>query len=178
MSKGSGITRDQVYEEVWREPMAVVGERYGVSRPTVKWACLQMGVPLPPQGYWAHLAKGRKILEQPRLPARRANQPQTISRADLVKQEPRSRRKGNHRQRARSVEERKRILEEDIKRADLMEEVDGWHRAESIRRYLGELDRRIASGATPTGGYAEWRLWAERCAADLDYSRSRAELNE
>ena len=63
-----------------------------------------------------------------------------------------------------------------IKRAELIDEVDGWHRAESIRRYLDELDRRIAAGGIPTEGYAEWRAWAERCAVDLDYSNSRVEF--
>lgn len=172
------IDREVLYEEVWKAPMITVGEKYGVSRPTIKWACIQMGIPLPPQSYWTHLAHDLKIVEQPPLPRRRQDQPQTISRAELVKQEPPSRRKGNHRQRARWIEERKRILEEDIKRADLMEEVDGWHRAESIRRYLAELDRRIAAGGTPTEGYGEWRVWAERCATDVDYSSSRVELDE
>jgi hypothetical protein len=55
---------------------------------------------------------------------------------------------------------------------------DGWRRAESIRRYLDELDRRIAAGGTLTEGYAEWRAWAEQCAIDFDYFNSRVELDE
>lgn len=177
MAHKPGIDRDALYEEVWKAPMLKVGEKYGLSRPTIKWACIQMGIPLPPQSYWTHLAHGLKIVAQPALPQRRQDQPQTISRAELVKQEPPSCRKGNPLQRARWSEERERIREEDIKRAELMEEVDGWHRAESIRRYLGELDRRIAADGMPTEGYAEWRAWAERCAADLDYSSSRVEFD-
>jgi len=178
MAHKPGIDRDALYEEVWKAPMLKVGEKYSVSRPTIKWACIQMGIPLPPQSYWTHLAHGLKIVAQPPLPQRRQDQPQTISRAELVKQEPPSRRKGNPRQRARFIEELQRIREEDIKRADLMEEVDGWQRAESIRRYLSALDRRIAAGGIPTEGYAEWRAWAERCATDVDYSNSRVELDD
>jgi hypothetical protein len=170
MSKSLSIGRDQLYEEVWRAPMMVVGERYGISRATIKWACIQMGIPLPPQAYWTHLARGRKIVEQPPLPPRRANQPQTINRADLLKQERPSRRTVEQRRKTQKLRQEKarRILEEEIRYAGLMEEVDGWHRAESIRRYLGELDRRIASGGIPTEGHAEWRGWAEAVADELD----------
>jgi hypothetical protein len=171
------LDRNRLYDEVWRIPMITLGEKYGVSRPTIKWACMQMGVPLPPQAYWTHLARGRKIVDQPPLPLRRANQPQTIRRADLLKQERPSRRTVEQRRKARKlrVEKARHIMEEEIRYADLMEEVDGWHRAESIRRYLSELDRRLAAGGTPIEGYAEWRAWVEQCAADLDYSSSRVE---
>jgi hypothetical protein len=144
--------------------MMVVGERYGISRPTIKWACIQMGIPLPPQSYWTHLSHGLKIVEQSPLPPRGWNQPQTISRAELLKQEPK--RRGTPEQLRKRREKARRILEENIRYGALMEEVDGWHRAESIRRYLSELDRRIAAGGTPTEGYAEWRTWVEQCAAD------------
>ncbi|WNC88828.1 hypothetical protein RI103_14085 [Paraburkholderia sp. FT54] len=174
MAKQQSLDRYELYEQVWQFPMIKLGERYGVTRATIKWACTRMGIPLPHQGYWAHLAAGLAKAKAP-LPPRSADQPKTISRADLLKQEPPNRRKGNHRQRSRWIEERKRILEEDIKRANLMMEVDGWHRAESIRRYLGELDKRVALGGTPAEGYAEWRAWTERCAMDLDYSSSRVE---
>jgi hypothetical protein len=56
----SDIHRDALYSEVWQAPMIEVGKKYGVSRPTVKWACTQMGVPLPPQSYWTHLAHDLK----------------------------------------------------------------------------------------------------------------------
>lgn len=178
MARKPEIERDVLYEEVWKNPMITVGEKYGVSRPTIKWACIQMGIPRPPQSYWTHIAHGLRIVERPPLPPRAQDQPQTISRAELVKQEPPSRRKGNPLQRARLTAERKRLHEEEIKRADLMDEVEGWHRAETIRRYIAELDRRIAAGGTPTEGYADWRAWAERCAVELDYSDSRVEFDE
>lgn len=177
MSKSLSIDRDTLYNEVWRIPMITLGqEKYGVSRSTIKWACMQMGVPLPPQAYWTHLARGRKIVDQPTLPPRRQNQPQTIGRAELMKREPK-----NHEtfeQLLKGREKALRIMEEEIRYAEFMEEVDGWHRAEPIRRYLSELDRRIAVGGTPNEGYAEWRAWAERCAVELDCSDSRVEFDE
>jgi translation initiation factor 1 (eIF-1/SUI1) len=177
MSKSLSIDRDTLYNEIWRIPMITLGqEKYGVSRSTIKWACMQMGVPLPPQAYWTHLARGRKIVDQPPLPPRRQNQPQTISRAELMKQEPKN--PETFEQLLKRRQKALRIMEEEIRYAELMEEVDGWQRAESIRRYLSELDRRIAAGGTSTEGYAEWRAWAERCATDLDSSTSRVELDE
>lgn len=132
MSKSLSIDRDTLYNEVWRIPMITLGqEKYGVSRSTIKWACMQMGVPLPPQAYWTHLARGRKIVDQPTLPPRRQNQPQTIGRAELMKREPK-----NHEtfeQLLKGREKALRIMEEEIRYAEFMEEVDGWHRAEPIR---------------------------------------------
>jgi len=57
MTKGASIDRDTLYDEIWRIPMITLGEeKYGVSRPTIRWACIQMGVPRPPQTYWAQTA--------------------------------------------------------------------------------------------------------------------------
>lgn len=176
MQKREDIDRDTLYDEVWRIPMITLGEeKYGVSRPTIKWACIKMGIPKPPQTYWAHLAAGLKTERSP-LPPRGWNQPQTISHAELLKQGPK--RRGTPEQIRKRREKARRILEESVRYGALMEEVDGWHRAESIRRYLSELDHRITAGGTPVERYAEWRAWAERCAADLDYSGSRVALVE
>lgn len=43
------IDRDWLYEQVWKVPMAELGKKFGVSRETVKIACIQLNVPLPPQ---------------------------------------------------------------------------------------------------------------------------------
>jgi hypothetical protein len=174
------MDRDTLYNEVWQAPMIEVGKKHGISRPTVKWACMQMGVPLPPQSYWTHLAHGLRITEQPPLPRRRADQPQTISRSDLLKQERPSRRTVEQRRKTQKIraEKARLIMEEELRYGELLTEVDDWHRAESIRRYLGELDRRIALGGQPVDGYIEWRAWAERRVKDLDYSNLRVELDE
>jgi len=50
--------REKLYEEVWKEPVLVVADRYGVSNVALAKACRKLAVPLPPRGYWARI-KGR-----------------------------------------------------------------------------------------------------------------------
>lgn len=52
------LGRGELYELVWQVPMIELGKRYGVSRDAIRWACFQLRVPLPPQGYWGSLRAG------------------------------------------------------------------------------------------------------------------------
>jgi hypothetical protein len=61
------ISREQLYVEVWAEPMTTVAQRYKVSSSFLARVCERLGVPRPPRGFWAQRAVGIK-LEQPPLP--------------------------------------------------------------------------------------------------------------
>jgi hypothetical protein len=60
--------REKLYEEVWKEPVLVVANRYGVSNVALAKACRKLAVPLPPRGYWAKVQAGRKPPPRPPLP--------------------------------------------------------------------------------------------------------------
>ncbi len=60
--------REKLYEEVWKEPVLVVANRYGVSNVALAKACRKLAVPLPPRGYWARIRAGRKAPPRPPLP--------------------------------------------------------------------------------------------------------------
>lgn len=64
------IAREQLYEEVWAEPMVTVAARYNVSSSYLARVCERMNVPRPARGHWAKLAAGkpspRKPLPEPR----------------------------------------------------------------------------------------------------------------
>lgn len=64
------LSREQLYELVWKEPMLRVGERFGVSSSYMARVCTELRVPRPPRGYWAQLEFG-KAPSQPPLPAAR-----------------------------------------------------------------------------------------------------------
>ena len=59
--------RAKLYEEVWAEAVTKVARRYGISDVALRKICRKLAVPLPPLGYWAKLAAGKK-LPTPRLP--------------------------------------------------------------------------------------------------------------
>lgn len=60
--------REKLYDEVWKEPVLVVANRYGVSDVASAKACRNLAVPLPPRGYWAKVRAGRKAPPRPSLP--------------------------------------------------------------------------------------------------------------
>jgi hypothetical protein len=57
--------RAKLYEEVWKEAVTTVAKRYGVSDVALRKICRKLAVPLPPLGYWAKLAAGKKLPTPP-----------------------------------------------------------------------------------------------------------------
>jgi hypothetical protein len=53
--------REELYEQVWTEPVTKVAKRYAISDVGLRKICLDLEVPLPPVGYWAKLAAGRAV---------------------------------------------------------------------------------------------------------------------
>lgn len=70
-AQAAPMSREQLYELVWREPMLRVAERLGVSSSYMARVCTELRVPRPPRGYWAQLQFG-KAPAQPTLPQARA----------------------------------------------------------------------------------------------------------
>lgn len=62
------IKREQLYKEVWAEPMLKVANRNKVSASFLARVCRRMRVPCPPRGYWARKRSGEAIAIPP-LPA-------------------------------------------------------------------------------------------------------------
>ena len=66
-SPTASVTREQLYEQVWAEPMVTVAARYDVSGSFLARVCADLNVPRPPRGYWAQLEVG-KAPPRPPLP--------------------------------------------------------------------------------------------------------------
>lgn len=82
------VTREQLYEEVWREPMLKVGQRHGVSSSFLARVCSALNVPRPPRGYWAKLEFGKNPGKPPPLPEARVEDKLVWNRthdADIVR---------------------------------------------------------------------------------------------
>lgn len=65
------LTRDELWELVWSEPVRTVASRFGMSDVTFKKYCARAGVPVPERGYWTKLAAGKAVARVP-LPPREA----------------------------------------------------------------------------------------------------------
>ena len=53
INKETRVSREQLYEEVWAEPMTTVALKYEVSSSFMARICTRLKVPRPPRGYWA-----------------------------------------------------------------------------------------------------------------------------
>lgn len=77
--------RAKLYEEVWAEAVTTVAKRYGISDVALRKICKQLAVPLPPLGYWAKIAAGKK---PPTPPLPRYSGPEALVRQRYVSDVP------------------------------------------------------------------------------------------
>lgn len=59
--------REELYKEVWDEPLVKLAERYGISAVALGKVCRKLKIPLPGTGYWIKKEFG-KAPEQTPLP--------------------------------------------------------------------------------------------------------------
>jgi hypothetical protein len=82
------ISREELHELVWSEPMTKVAERFEVSGSYMARICTLLNVPRPERGHWAKLAVGKAAPTVP-LPEARPGDPLSWSREG--EPQPRSR---------------------------------------------------------------------------------------
>jgi hypothetical protein len=88
------ISRQELYNLVWAEPMTVVSKRFGLSDNGLRKHCKSMDIPTPPMGYWSKLKYGKKteIIPLPKVSA--SNKQSTeISEKEIVLSAPLNRNK-------------------------------------------------------------------------------------
>jgi len=73
--------RSKLYQEVWAQPVTRVAKSYGISDVGLRKICRKLGVPMPPLGYWAKLAAGKRV---PTPPLPRHSGPTEIVRRRFV----------------------------------------------------------------------------------------------
>jgi hypothetical protein len=55
------ISRTQLYERVWRQPIVHVAKDFGISDVGLRKICKRNNIPTPPAGYWAKVAHGKRV---------------------------------------------------------------------------------------------------------------------
>jgi hypothetical protein len=65
------LTREELYERVWAQPMHTLAPTFGISDVALKKTCRRMRVPTPGRGYWAkkHAGVAVRRTPLPKLPA-------------------------------------------------------------------------------------------------------------
>jgi hypothetical protein len=60
--------REQLYDDVWAEPMTAVAKKYNLSDNGLRKRCKSLNIPIPPFGYWPKKKAGKVVAERPALP--------------------------------------------------------------------------------------------------------------
>jgi hypothetical protein len=60
------LTREQLFEFAWQDPMRTLATRYGLSDRGLAKICMRLHVPVPGRGYWAQKAANKEVF-RPRL---------------------------------------------------------------------------------------------------------------
>lgn len=71
------LSRAELYELVWSEPVTKVAERFGITGTGLRKICDRHDVPVPPRGHWAKVAANKKV-PRPRLPRPREGDERVI----------------------------------------------------------------------------------------------------
>ncbi len=54
------IDREELYQLAWKEPMAKLCHKFGITDVALKKHCKRLKIPTPYRGYWARLEAGQK----------------------------------------------------------------------------------------------------------------------
>jgi hypothetical protein len=88
------ITREELYEMVWAEPMISICKKYGLSDNGLRKHCKKLNIPTPPVGYWEKLKHGKNPEKSP-LPKEKAESIQSteLCEREIMLTQPPDRRK-------------------------------------------------------------------------------------
>jgi hypothetical protein len=59
------LTRQELYDLVWSEPLTALSKRFSVKYTALRRICNEMKVPVPPNGYWSKLKFGKHVMVIP-----------------------------------------------------------------------------------------------------------------
>ena len=65
------ISREDLYDRVWREPMRTIAPTLGLSDVGLRKVCVKAHIPVPERGHWARVQAGKKTIKSA-LPPRPA----------------------------------------------------------------------------------------------------------
>lgn len=72
------LSRDELYERVWTDPVRTVAESFGISDVGLKKICAKAEIPVPERGYWTKLRNGKPVVRV-KLPLRGPAMPDEIA---------------------------------------------------------------------------------------------------
>lgn len=65
MSDTIHLTRRELYDQVWSEPIWTLARKYGFSDVWLAKICRKHNIPRPPRGYWTRKQAGQRVTQTP-----------------------------------------------------------------------------------------------------------------
>jgi hypothetical protein len=59
------IKREELYEQVWAQPLTTLAASYGISDVGLRKICNKLKVPLPGRGFWRRISTGSRLKKSP-----------------------------------------------------------------------------------------------------------------
>jgi len=187
----SRLSRIELYELVWSEPMRSLARKFNVSDVRLGKICRQEDIPLPGVGYWAKRAAGKSVMLPP-MPRRALGQSDLVAgiavgllvagewayrsrRIEMrewhiqLRAQVEEGRRREQKERER-VERERRLKAERARRNRLLAAVGAWRKAlevrEDVRAVLAVHQARSADQPLPR--LVEWAAWALAEADRID----------
>lgn len=67
-AKPARVTRAELYDHVWSQPMIRLAVEYRVTATALAKTIRKANIPVPPRGYWNKLQNGKPVIKMPPLP--------------------------------------------------------------------------------------------------------------
>ncbi len=65
MADGITVTREELYELVWSNPVVQIAKQFGISDVGLAKICKKLNIPRPGLGYWAKKQNGKRVRRKP-----------------------------------------------------------------------------------------------------------------
>lgn len=156
MGKSVKVTRQELFDQVWAEPVSRVAERYGLSGTWVRRTCLENDVPVPPRGYWARVAAGQnpKKLRLPKPSA--ANEIVTLQSAFGNAGNREALQDNREAERSDAVKEQKAFEADPANKIVIREDEQSKHSwAREVEKRLRQRRRHLSSEEDPVHATVE-----------------------
>ncbi|MEQ1754682.1 MAG: hypothetical protein ABL973_11175 [Micropepsaceae bacterium] len=78
VKRDAPLSRKALYDAVWSVPVDKLAAQYGISGRGLGKLCERHGVPVPPRGYWAKKASGKRVVRPPLIEVERGPNPDPV----------------------------------------------------------------------------------------------------
>lgn len=152
------LTRNELYNLVWSEPMLKLSRKYAISDNGLRKICISMDIPMPRAGHWMKLQAGKIVLRQ-KLPD---NYTGKTTIALELREEGKVYDTDKHKEAKRLENEMKDSFQSALKVPERLSQPDP--QSKMLRDYLEKVEQKAIKENSISEDLREWLSWARKKA--------------